>query len=70
MGLTHLDTPHPKVYTVNMNKETRKKVSRLGGAASWSGKSKEEKSAEMSRRRKLGFEKQQARLKAIREGNF
>jgi len=51
-----------------MNKETRQRVSKLGGHASWAGKTKEEKSAEMSRRRLLGFEKQQNKLKAIREG--
>lgn len=39
-----------------------------GATNGWKNKTPEERSAEMSRRRRLGYERQQAKLKAIREG--
>lgn len=48
-------------------KMTTKERAKVAGTARWKNVSKEERSALMSKARKLGYERQQAKLKAIRE---
>jgi len=45
-----------------------KNISSSGGSASWKGKTSQDKSAEMSRRRKLGIENKRNRILQERGG--